>query len=555
MSFTQDQVREYIKCKKDPIYFIEKYIKIVNVDRGLISFKLYPFQKKMIRALRKNRFVIGKLPRQVGKTQTVAAYMCWAVQFHDEQTIAILAHIESQAKEILARIKKSIENMPKWMQQGVTSWNKTSIELENGSRIKAAATGSDTVRGGSYNMIFLDEFAFVNDNIAHDFFNSVFPTISSGETTKLCIVSTPKGMNHFYKRWTDAEEGRSNFVPISINWNDVPGRDEKWREQQIAASSQELFAQEYMTEFLGSSDTLISGMALRNLAFKNPIRSNSEGLEIWEDPKTTSYLNKQINRREKKRNQYVIVCDVSRGVGLDYHAATVFDITTAPYKIVARYRNNLVAPMILPQVLLGLAKKYNDAYVLVETNDNGQSVADTLFSDHEYENVLYTRQKPGRGIIMDSAFSGRGSRIGVKTTAGIKNVGCSVLKSLIEDQKLIFWDSEIVSELATFVRKGKSFAAEPGRHDDMVMTLVLFAWMTTQPLFKELTDRDVRTDIYGERIQEMEDLMKPLGFSSEHQEVTIDSSGDVWRPVEDSYESLPDDHPWHRNRQYDSFYW
>jgi len=245
LQYTEEQVKEILKCSDDPVYFIKTYMKIVNVDHGLVPFNMWAFQEDMVRTFHSNRFSICKMPRQVGKTTTSAGYMLWCVLFQENFNIAILANKGSLAREILGRIQYAYEYLPIWLQQGIKVWNKGNIELENGSKINAYATSAAGVRGGSYNLIFLDEFAFVPKNMADDFFTSTYPVISSGKTSKVIIVSTPYGLNHFYKMWVDASEGRSTYKPLEIHWSMVPGRDEAWKEETIRNTSEEQFRQEF----------------------------------------------------------------------------------------------------------------------------------------------------------------------------------------------------------------------------------------------------------------------------------------------------------------------
>jgi hypothetical protein len=372
LQYTEEQAVEIVKCMEDPVYFIKTYVKIVNVDRGLVPFDMWPFQEEMVKSFHNNRFSIAKMPRQVGKTTTTVGYMLWCVLFQEEYSIAILANKGQLAQEILSRIQKAYEYLPIWLQQGIIVWNKRNIELENGSKIYAYATSAAGVRGGSYNLIFLDEFAFVQHNMALDFFQSTYPVISSGQTTKVIIVSTPNGLNMFYKMWTDAIEKRSTYVPVEVHWSMVPGRDEKWKEETIRNTSEEQFRVEFETEFIGSSATLVSGVKLRSLAFFNPIHTE-EGLDVYEQP--------------KPNRLYICTVDCSEGVDRDYSTINVLDVSEVPYRQVAKYRNNKLPLLFFPTIIYSLAKRYNEAYVLIETNNVGQQVVDILHYDLEYENV------------------------------------------------------------------------------------------------------------------------------------------------------------------------
>jgi len=497
IEFTKEQIQEYIKCKEDPVYFALNYVKIVSVDEGLIPFRMYDFQKELVTKFHENRFNIAKLPRQTGKSTVVVSYLLHYALFNDSTNIGILANKASTARDLLGRLQTAYENLPKWLQQGVIVWNKGSMELENGSKIMAASTSASAVRGMSFNIIFLDEFAFVPNHIADDFFSSVYPTISSGQKTKVIIISTPYGMNHFYKLWVDAQNKRNNYIWTEVHWSEVPGRDAKWKEETIKNTSERQFTQEFECEFLGSVDTLISAAKLRSLVFDTPITSN-KGLDIYEEP--------------QEKSEYIITADVSRGVGGDYSAFIVFDITTVPYKIVAKYRSNEIKPMLFPNVINDLARAYNNAYVLCEVNDVGDQVASILNYDLEYPNVLMCSMRGRAGQIVGQGFSGNKTQLGIKMSITVKKIGCANLKQIIEDDKLLFRDYEIISELTTFIQKKQSFEADDGFHDDLVMCLVIFAWLSVQDYFKEMTDNDIRQRIYEEQKNQIEQDMSPFGF-------------------------------------------
>jgi hypothetical protein len=495
--WTKEEIQEYIKCKEDPVYFALNYVKIVQVDEGLIPFRMYDFQKDLVNKFHNNRFNIAKLPRQTGKSTVVVSYLLHYALFNDSANIGILANKASTARDLLGRLQTAYENLPKWLQQGVIAWNKGSMELENGSKIMAASTSASAVRGMSFNIIFLDEFAFVPNHIADDFFSSVYPTISSGQRTKVIIISTPYGMNHFYKLWVDAQNKRNNYIWTEVHWSEVPGRDQKWKEETIKNTSERQFTQEFECEFLGSVDTLISASKLRSLVFDTPISSN-KGLDVYEKP--------------DEKSEYIITADVSRGIGGDYSAFIVFDITTLPYKIVAKYRNNEIKPMLFPNVINDVARAYNNAYVLCEVNDVGDQVASILNYDLEYPNVLMCSMRGRAGQIVGQGFSGNKTQLGVKMSITVKKVGCQNLKQIIEDDKLLFRDYDIINELTTFIQKKQSFEADDGFHDDLVMCLVIFSWMAVQDYFKEMTDNDIRQRIYEDQKNQIEQDMAPFGF-------------------------------------------
>jgi len=516
VEFTQEQILEFIKCKNDPVYFAKNYIKIVSLDYGEIPFKMYPFQEKLITNFHDNRFNICRMPRQTGKSTTCVSYLLHYAVFNDNVNIAILANKASTAQDLLSRLQFAYEKLPKWMQQGIVSWNKRSLELENGSKIIAASTSASAVRGGSYNIIFLDEFAFIPNHIADDFFASVYPTISSGQNTKVIIVSTPKGMNHFYRMWHDAERGKNEYVPTDVHWSEVPGRDDKWKDQTIANTSKEQFQQEFECDFLGSSDTLVSAAKLKSLVYDDPIKSNA-GLDIYEEP--------------QKEHNYVVTVDVARGVEKDYSAFTICDTTSFPYRLVAKYRNNQIKPMLFPSIIKDLAIAYNNAYILVEVNDVGEQVGQILHMDLEYDNVLMCTMRGRAGQLVGQGFSGKKSQMGVKMSKNVKKIGCMNLKTLIEGDKLIIKDYDTISELTTFIQKSNSFEAEDGSNDDLAMCLVIFAWLIAQPYFKEMTDNDVRKRLYEEQKNQIEQDMAPFGFITdglEGGESFIDEDGDRW---------------------------
>ena len=495
--FTKKQIEEYLKCKEDPVYFTRNYVKIVSLDEGLVPFKMWDFQEELIQKFHNSRFNIAKLPRQTGKSTTVVSYLLHYILFNDNVNIGILANKASTARDLLARLATAYENLPKWIQQGVVVWNKGNIELENGSKILAASTSASAVRGMSFNIIFLDEFAFVPNHIADSFFASVYPTITSGKSTKVIIISTPYGMNHFYKLWQDAVSGRNGYTYHEVHWSQVPGRDADWKEQTIKNTSQRQFTQEFECEFLGSVDTLISASKLKTLVFEEPI-TRSKGLDVFENP--------------KENNEYLMTVDVSRGIGGDYSAFIVYDITTVPYRIVAKYRNNEIKPMLFPSVINDVARGYNNAWAMIEVNDIGDQVASILNFDLEYPNVLMCAMRGRAGQIVGQGFSGNKTQLGVKMSVTVKKIGCANLKQIIEDDKLIFNDYDIINELTTFIQKKQSFEADDGFHDDLVMCMVIFAWLVQQEYFKEMTDNDIRQRIYDEQKNQIEQDMAPFGF-------------------------------------------
>ena len=513
--FTKEQILEFVACREDPVYFAKNHVKIVSLDEGLVQFSPYDFQEKLINNFHENRFNICKMPRQTGKSTTSVAYLLHYAVFNDNVNIGILANKAATARDLLGRLQTAYENLPKWMQQGVLSWNKGSLELENGSKILAASTSASAVRGMSFNILFLDEFAFVPNHIAESFFASVYPTITSGKSTKVIMVSTPHGMNHFYRYWHDAERGKNEYVPTDVHWSEVPGRNEEWKLQTIANTSEQQFKIEFECEFLGSVDTLIAPSKLRALTYENPIQKNA-GLDIHETA--------------IKDHEYVITVDVARGVSEDYSAFVVFDITSFPHRVVAKYRNNEIKPMLFPNVIYEVAKNYNGAFVLCEVNDVGDQVAALLHYDLEYDNVLMCSMRGRAGQIVGQGFSGKKTQMGVKMSKTVKKVGSLNLKTLIEADKVLFQDYEIISELTTFISKSNSFEAEEGCNDDLAMCLVIYAWLVCQDYFKEMTDTDVRKKLYEDQKNQIEQDMAPFGFINDGlgDDSFVDAEGDRW---------------------------
>jgi len=496
VNWTPDLVQEYIKCKEDVVYFVTKYMKIININKGLINFIPYPYQENMLKTMAGERYTVIATARQAGKSTTTCGFILWYIIFHADKTVALLANKGETAREILGRIQLAYQHLPKWLQQGVKEFNKGSFELENNSRVIAAATSSNNIRGFSINLLFIDEAAFIEN--WNEFFTSVYPTISSGTESKIILVSTPNGLNHFYQIWQNAAEKRNNYKPIKVMWYDVPGRDEDWRKDTLAAMNfdTEKFEQEYCVEFLGSSGTLIAGWKLKELVHQTPLM-NKDGL----------YLYKQ----SVKNRSYVSIVDVSRGKGLDYSAFSILDVTQMPYEQVCAYKNNLISPIDYADVIHRVCKSYNNAAVLVEINDIGEQVSTSLHFDFEYENVLFTESAGRSGKRITSGF---GSNIdkGIRTTKSVKSVGCSILKLLIEQNQLIVNDFNTINELSTFSRKGVSYEAEPGKNDDMVMGLVLFAWLSDQTYFKEYTNINTLAKLREKSEEEILQELTPFGF-------------------------------------------
>jgi len=526
LQYTEEQLREYVKCANDPVYFCSKYVKVKTLDKGVMPFELYDYQQKFVKTIHENRFTISKWPRQSGKSTSVIGYITHYVTFNQSVSCAILANKLKTAKdELFAKLQLAYENLPHFLQQGVVEWNKTSFKLENGSRVVCDATSSSAIRGGSYNLLLLDEYAFLPSHIAEEFYSSTYPTISAGLTTKLIIVSTPNGMNHFHKLWVDANrpEGhklKNKFVPIDVSWRQVPitpggpRRDDVWAAEQIANTSEEQFQQEYGCSFLGSANTLISSTKLNVLAPEEFISEDADGLRLFVEPDPDK--------------TYFLQADVSRGQGSDYSAFTVVEGTEAPYKIVATYRNNTISPFNFPQIIKKVGEKYNNAYVLVETNDIGGQVSNILYQDLNYENLLMTRINGRKGQVLSQGFAQGKSEMGLRTTAQTKKLGCAILKRLVEEDKILLNDERIIQELMSFVSKSNTYKAEDGQHDDLVMTLVFFAWLTRQEYYSDLIET---SKLNYENAQKPEDDNVLFMVNDKDDDEEFSDGSVVWYPV------------------------
>jgi len=514
---TQDQLNEYIKCANDPEYFIENYIKVLTLDTGVSQFKLRPYQQRVVKTINDNRFTIVLFPRQSGKTTSVGGYLLWYLIFHPDSNILIGAHVQKAAINFMDVIKTAYEELPYWLKPGVIEYNKLNIAFENNSSIQSTATTKNSGRGGTFKIVVLDEFAFVDKNIADAFYASIRPTISSGKDSKLIIISTPNGLNHFHKMWDAAIKGKSEFKPVEAKWNEVPGRDELFKQKIIAEFGEQKWNQEFDCKFLGSLNTLVSAYVLENLIIEYPI----EELE---------YL--KIYKRPVKNHKYFITVDTSRGKGLDYSVFVVFDVTNYPYEVVALFRDDSIPSMSYPNKIYAVAKLYNEADVLVEINDAGQQVADILNYDLEYTNVLGSSTQGRTGQVL----SGGGSKLGVYMSKSVKRIGCIGLKTIIENQKIILNDADLIDELRNFILKGVSYEADEGYNDDCTMCLVIFGWAIQQPYFKDITDNDIRQSLYEKELQRMEEDLVPFGYiqSDNYNQpklVKLDNSDELWELV------------------------
>jgi hypothetical protein len=524
ISYTEEQILEIQKCIKDPVYFIDNYCYIVTLDHGIQQFKLYDCQKKKIETIHNNRRIIIMESRQAGKTTTSAAYILWYTLFQSDKNVAILANKEKTSREILSRYQLMYENLPIWMQQGIKVWNKGDIELENGSKCFTAATTAAGIRSKSVNLLYIDEAAIIPNNIADAFFTSVYPVVSAGKTTKILITSTPLGYNHFWKFWNDAENGRNGFTPLFIPYWEIPGRDEKWAEEQRRVLGDVKYNQEVLCKFLGSALTLIRADVIEQMSFNNPILQDN-GLDVFEYPIVGQ---KDTNGKVVvKPHSYVVIADTAQGVGGDYSAFVVIDVTEVPYRVVAKYRHNTIAPLVYPSVIYKVASQYNMAYVLLEVNTSEQ-VAHILYQEYEYENIFFV-SKSSKGQQITGGFGAGRTRLGVHTDRKVKRIGCFNFKSLLEEKKLLIFDADIISEISTFIETRGSYAADEGYHDDLTMCLVLFGWLTTNPYFKEITDVNLRQAIYEEKIKQIEEEMLPIGYLDDgQQEELMVESGDIW---------------------------
>ena len=526
LPYTEKEVLELAKCVEDPIYFIDNYCYIVTLDHGIQPFKLYDCQKEKVETIHNNRKVIIMEGRQQGKTTVAAAYILWYTLFQESKTVAILANKASTAREIMSRYQLMFEHLPTWMQQGVKTWNKGDIELENGSVVFTAATTAAGIRGKSVNLLYIDEAAIIPNTIADQFFTAVYPVISAGQTTKILITSTPLGYNHFWKFWNDAVNKVNDFVPMFIPYSRIPGRDEAWALEQRRQLGELKYNQEVLCKFLGSSLTLIDSSTIEYMS-TCPTVYSKDGLDLYEYP-----IKAERDDEEKlvrKPHSYVIVADTAKGVGGDYSAFVVIDITEVPYKLVGKYRDNKIAPMLYPTVIHKVARDFNDAYVLIETNSSEQ-VAHILHNELEYGNLVFVNRSTKTGQIVSGGFGGGKTQLGVNTDKRVKRIGCFTFKSLLEEKKLLVFDADVISEISTFIQVRDSYQADEGYHDDLVMPLVLFSWLTTNPYFREMSDVNIREAMYQERIKQIEEEVVPFGFiMSGNEEELIVEDGDVWK--------------------------
>lgn len=480
--FTKEEVVEYAKCMKDPVHFAENYIKVISLDKGLVPFKPYDYQRKMFNHFNDNRFSIVLACRQSGKSISSIIYILWYVCFHADKTVAILANKGATAREMLGRITLALENLPHFLQPGCKELNKGSIGFSNNSKIIASATSASSIRGLSVNLLFLDEFAFVEN--ANEFYTSTYPVVTAGTDTKVIITSTANGVgNLYYKIYESARKEQNEFKSFRVDWWDVPGRDEKWKQQTISNTSEIQFEQEFGNNFLGTSNTLISANTILGLQHKDPIRIK-DNIRYYEKPKAG--------------HQYIMCVDVSKGRGQDYSTFNVIRITNKNFKQVCTFRDNIISPLIFPDLLMKVAKQYNDCLVVIENNDVGQVVCNAIHYEYEYENLFVESTVKASGI-------------GVTMTKKIKRIGCSNLKDIIEMGKLEINDLNTINEISTFEVRGSSYQASDGNHDDLVMNLVLFAWFVSSEAFGNLSELDFKELLYSQTLKEIEDDLPPVG--------------------------------------------
>ena len=527
-SYSEDQVLELAKCAEDPIYFIDNYCYIVTLDHGIQPFKLYDCQKRKIKLIHDNRKVILMEGRQQGKTTSAAAYILWYTLFQESKTVAVLANKASTAREIMARYQLMFEHLPDWMQQGIKTWNKGDIELENGSIVFTAATTAAGIRGKSVNLLYIDEAAIIPNTVADAFFTAVYPVISAGQTTKILITSTPLGYNHFWKFWNDAVNKNNDFVPMFIPYSEIPGRDEKWALEQKRQLGDLKYNQEVLCKFLGSSLTLINSDTIEYMS-TCPTVYSKDGLDLYEFP-VKAVRDEDTEELISKPHSYVIVADTAKGVGGDYSAFVIIDVASVPYKLVGKFRDNKIAPMLYPSVIYKVARDFNMAYVLIEVNSSEQ-VAHIMHNELEYENIIFVNRDTKTGQTVTGGFGGGKTQLGVQTDKRVKRIGCFTFKSLVEEKKLLITDGDTISEISTFIQVKDSYAADEGYHDDLVMPLVLFSWLTTNPYFKELNDVNIREAMYQSRIKQIEEDVVPFGFvfNGTEEEYSVED-GEMWKP-------------------------
>lgn len=470
------QVKEIQKCFNDPVYFIKNYVKIVT-PKGLELFDLRDYQEKIVHLIDKEKRIIYMSGRQSGKTASAAAYIVHYIIFNSYKRVAILANKEATSKEIFDRVQLTFEHLPIWLKCGIKEWNKKSMLLDNGSSVIIGSTSSSSISGKSINLLYIDEAALISKQMANDFFDSILPVVSADPEAKIVISSTPKKLNHFYRMWKDAVSGKSGYKYLKVEWWEVPGRDEKFKEKIINEKGIEHWEQEYAVEFLGSGGSLLSSKTLKSIVTEDPLEVRMNGkFRIFKYP--------------EKNKSYIVFVDVGEGIGKDDSVCQIIDISVLPYEQVAVYQDNEIKPRLFNVVIDKLGKYYNEALVVIETNSCGQEVANNLNYESEYENIFYDKD------------------FGIKTTKLTKKIGCGEFKSMMETMKIKIRDEKTLTQLANFSDNGKgSYGSEDG--DDLVMPFIIFSyWINRDEYVSNWLDiDDVSNKHNKELIEELDGFL------------------------------------------------
>lgn len=472
------QIQEIYKCKNDISYFLETYVKVVHQDRGKVPFKLYDFQKKFIDVIKNNNRVLGLISRQAGKTVGISGYVLHYTIFNKDKNIGIVANKGSTARKILKGIKNMYKTLPVWLQVGIEVWDKSAITLGNGCQIMTDNTSSDSFTGESIALLIVDEVAKIEANLFKDFFDSAMPTVSSSKSAKVIMFSTAKGLNHWYKLWTDAKNNVNEFTPFQIEWFEVPGRDDEWKEKIIKTFTESHFLQEYDNKFMGSSDSLISMKKLQSMPHSIPIEiKNDNRFNIYEYPEENA--------------QYFLLCDYAEGLEQDSSSIQIVKKIEEKFKQVGRYKDNTSKPREFALIKKMIGEYYNEGLVIGESNLGKESLNE-LHEELEYENIFFDLEEI--------------NKIGLRMTTKTKKLGCSYLKKFIENNKFEIVDFDTINELSTFISKKNSYEADTGCHDDLVIPFILFAYLLNQELFIDwwIDEYTMRS---SDTIVEKEDLL------------------------------------------------
>lgn len=522
IELTLEQEIEYMKCALDPVYFAKNYYKITSIDQGFVLFEPFEYQEELLKAFDEHRFVIDMQCRQSGKTTVVGAFLLWYLIFHEHKEIFVLANKEKQAIEILTRVRKALLDMPFFLSPGVVKYGSTEVEFDNGSKIVAYATSSDSIRGRAAALLYIDEVAFIENDM--DFWESTFPAVSQSETSKVIMTSTPKGQRGiFYKTWMEAEpdeEGISNgFHRVLVTWDKVPTyiKDPDWSHKQIKKLGEARFKQEFGCSFRGSVGSLISTSKIENMVSINAKEEPDEWTKIY--------------RPYDPNRKYVAVADVGGGTGGDYSVCRIMDVSEYPYKTAALYRNNEISPMLFPHIIVSLCEHYGNCWVLPEiNNDMGGQAITVLYYDLEYEFVIKTGSDKNKGT-GTKVGGGKTSRPGIKTNLRTRSVGCSNMKSMIENDFILVDDLETIYELGNFIAKNDRYEADEGCHDDCVMTLVIFSWLSKQDWFLDEFGRNIASDLYKKTTEEKSFKLPVCGGTvyaeAEVETTAVNGIGDV----------------------------